>query len=167
MKKLSICLTVILIFSIFSTLSVFGAHDVKVSGYSGFYNKEVKDVKIYVNGKEYKGKYCFHNDRTMVDVWDFCQNYLLGEKNNDHNWFAVWTDISIHDRMIVQRESDGRKIVFFKGANKMQDPNDEIIDIDCTSFVYNQTNYVPLRYLCESFGYSVNWDGKTRTITVE
>ncbi len=164
MKNLGICFIILILSFVFIT-SASAADTVKVTGNTAQYLNQTNDEKIIVNGKVYKGKYCLQNDRTEIDAWDFTQNYLLGEKDDNRNWFSLSSDSE--NEIIIKRESDGRQVTFYKGSSKMKQPNKELKNLDCSSFVYQETNFVPLRYLCESFGYSVDWDGKAKTIIIE
>src|SRR5690606_2369265 len=38
---------------------------------------------------------------------------------------------------------------------------------DTPGFIYQGTTYVPLRFIAESMGHSVDWNGKTKTITTK
>jgi hypothetical protein len=44
--------------------------------------------------------------------------------------------------------------------------NGKAYKIDVTPLIKDSRTFVPLRFISEAFGYQVNWDAKTQTVTI-
>ena len=64
--------------------------------------------------------------------------------------------------------SDGTKTIRFP-IDSCQALTDDgsMIEMDTAAVIVNDRTYAPVRYLAEFFGYSVDWDGETRTVIME
>ena len=63
--------------------------------------------------------------------------------------------------------TDGVRTIFFPINSKYyRMETGEYGSMDTAAVVVNQRTFAPIRYLAEYFGYSVDWDGSTRTVVV-
>lgn len=59
----------------------------------------------------------------------------------------------------------GGQVEFIVGQ-KQYFTNGQVNNVDVAPFIENSRTYVPVRYLAEALGASVNWEGATRTVTL-
>ncbi len=64
--------------------------------------------------------------------------------------------------------SDGTKTIFFPiGGSAARTETGAAVKMDTAAVIVNDRTYAPVRYLAEFFGYTVGWDGKTRTVIIK
>ena len=96
------------------------------------------------------------NDRTMVPF-----RVIAEALGCDVDWVA--------DTKTVVMTKDGLTASMTIGANKLVISDGEIdaeVDIDTPATIINSRTMVPVRFLSEYFGFDVEWDAATRTVTV-
>lgn len=152
-------------------------------------------VKITVNGEPVKfdkdlgEPYIDENGRTMVP--------FRAVANMMENMIIMWEDYAKeasfgHSEKIVDENGETgvvtRMALFPIGTNRMlqavtvidmesaMDPNREmrgshnylrLMEMDTQSVIKDGRTYAPIRYLAETFGYTVGWDEETRTVTLD
>ncbi len=112
-------------------------------------------AKVRVNGEliEFKNQYpIIENDRTLIPIRGLLET--LGAK-------VEWD----HDNYNAVVEKDGTSVILPIGSNTAY-VNEEPIELDCSAELKNGRTMVPLRFILEQFGITVEWDGKTRTVNV-
>ncbi len=63
--------------------------------------------------------------------------------------------------------SNGTKTIYFPIDSKVARGSDgSQITMDTAAVIVNSRTYSPVRYLAEFFGYTVGWDGKTKTVII-
>lgn len=63
--------------------------------------------------------------------------------------------------------ADGTKTIYFPIDSTTARTSDGVaITMDTAAVIVNDRTYAPIRYLAEFFGFSVGWDGKTRTVQI-
>lgn len=65
----------------------------------------------------------------------------------------------------VTAEKNGTKIVLYIGRHAVS-VNGAQKTIDTTPILKSNRTFVPIRFLSETLGYSVNWDNATQTVTI-
>ncbi len=107
-------------------------------------------VNITVNGSPYEGSAFIQNSTTYVGIRQF--STLLGAKS------VTWNDKT---RTAVV-SADGLEIKVANGSGYME-ANGRYLWMENGCINKNGTIYVPIRVLCQAFGYKVDWIGSTRT----
>ncbi len=137
------------------------AGEVKISIIMGNANDDVKIVLmigsyvVYVNGDKLINDVVpvIVNDRTMLPIRIIAEN--LGA---DVDWNA-----------------DLRKVIISKGGTTIEIYIDEYIayingdpvQLDAAAFIENDRTYLQVRFISETLGCKVGWDGMTQTVTIE
>ena len=63
--------------------------------------------------------------------------------------------------------TSGTKTLYFPIDSKIAHTGDgKSIQMDTTAVIKKNRTYAPVRYLAEYFGFTVNWDGKTNTVSI-
>jgi|GEM_PF-2759779 len=63
--------------------------------------------------------------------------------------------------------SDGANAIYFAiGSKTARTGGGGMIQMDTAAVIRSDRTYAPIRYLAEFFGYSVGWDGNTRTVSL-
>ena len=64
--------------------------------------------------------------------------------------------------------TDGSRTIYFPIDGKTARTSEGgAVQMDTAAVIVNGRTYAPVRYLAEYFGYTVGWDGKTQTVSVE
>ena len=110
------------------------------------------EIKIMVSGKEIKPETpaYIENGRTMVPLRFISE--ALGEKVD---WNAETKSVIIGDN----------KAVLAIGSKEI-DANGKKITIDSPAVIKNSRTFVPLRAISEILGAKVDWDGTTKTVSI-
>lgn len=110
------------------------------------------EIRINVNGKELKPETpaYIENGRTMVPLRFISE--ALGEKVD---WKAETKTVVI----------GGNKASLAIGAKEIE-ANGKKITIDAPAIVKNARTFVPLRAISEILGAKVDWDGSSRTVSI-
>lgn len=66
---------------------------------------------------------------------------------------------SSQDKVTIQK---GSKVVVLKSGSKIAKVGSKQVTMDTSMRIVNGRAYVPLRFVSETFGYSLEWDGKNR-----
>ncbi len=103
-----------------------------------------QDAKPFING----------DDRTMVPL------RAVGEALGlTVEWLGSRREASF---------SDGTKTLYFHIDSKVARTGDgRSIVMDTAAVIVNDRTYAPVRYLAEYFGYTVEWDGASRTVIIK
>ena len=113
----------------------------------------VQKDRILINGQEYNFSQAplVINGITYVSIDDIIR--MFGAQ-------VWWNDQS----QTVGINKGSIKIAFILGSGKAR-VNGKQVGMN-PSFVYNGKTMVPLRFVSESLGMTVKWDGDTKTITI-
>jgi len=115
---------------------------------------------VYVNGEEHMLDVAPFIDkaagRTMVPL-RFIAEVLGYEVKWDGN-----------TRTITIKDADNYIIFLMdkKGIAKTAVVNNQVVVLDAPARIVNGRTFVPIRFVAETFGLEVQWDGKTRTVTL-
>ena len=64
--------------------------------------------------------------------------------------------------------TDGKRTIYFPIGNNVARTSDGgTVQMDTSAVIVNGRTYAPVRYLAEFFGYTVDWDGVSRTVIVK
>lgn len=69
------------------------------------------------------------------------------------------------DQQIIHIEYDGTVISLVIGV-PLAFQNGGAVGLDTAPVIINERTFIPVRFVAESFGYSVDWDGETQTVTI-
>lgn len=119
------------------------------------YRPMYSEVKVFVDGNEIVSDQSalLMNSRTMVPLRAIFEK--LGAE-------VFWND----ETKTVKAVKDGKEIELTIGMNHMRSGK-MIVYLDVAPLLFNSRTLVPLRAVSEAFDCKVNWDGDTRTVTVE
>ena len=101
-------------------------------------------------------------------------------KSNDNNYivndrvFVLARDVAESLGAIVEWQQETKEvtirldnqIISFNIDSFTADVNDEIKVMDAMPFLKNERTYVPIRFLSENLGFSVQWDGINRIVDI-
>ena len=59
-----------------------------------------------------------------------------------------------------------KKIVILRIGNKQAEVNGSLVQLDAPPTIINGRTMVPLRFVSETFGAEIGWDGKEQKITL-
>ena len=172
-KSAAVLLTGILAFSCFGT--VFAAETkVTVNGAPVVFT----DAKPFVdeNGRTLVPLRPIANALGMEVAWDaqnqvaaFTEYYSMDAFGEIVGEAEEMIDIEILSLTVNFRI--GSEVLSASGAVVMDDGTEVVVEesmeMDTAPVVKDGRTYAPLRYLAESFGYDVGWDGMTSTVTIE
>lgn len=119
------------------------------------YRPMYSEVKVIVDGNEIVSDQSalLMNSRTMVPLRAIFEK--LGAE-------VFWND----ETKTVKAVKDGKEIELTIEMNHMR-VGTEIVYLDVAPLLFNSRTLVPLRAVSEAFDCKVNWDGDTRTVTVD
>jgi len=151
MKKLGLCLTVFL-FAVIAFASVANAAQ-NIT--------ETPDVKIIIDGE--KGTYSdvtiIADGRTLLPLREVLTK--LGVQNDDEH--IIWDGAK---RSVTVKKDD--KVIYLEVGNTVATVNGKEFTIDVPPIIYAKNNrtYIPARFVAESLGKEVVWDGDTRSVLI-
>lgn len=62
--------------------------------------------------------------------------------------------------------SDDTRTIRFSIGSSQALTDSGTVEMDTAAVIVNDRTYAPVRYLAEFFGYTVDWDGKSRTVII-
>ncbi|MBQ8475332.1 MAG: cell wall hydrolase [Clostridia bacterium] len=110
-------------------------------------------VGVTVNGAAYQGTAFLYNETTYIGIRQF--SMLLGA--NSVEWEAESKTATV--------EAETLSLSARYGSNYLI-ANGRYLWIENGVIIENGTMYVPIRVLCQAFGYGVVWDDSTKTAVV-
>lgn len=139
MKK--IILTAIMIAMIFSTSAVYGGNN----------------ITVMVNGKQVVSDTpaVIVSGTTMLPFRAIFN--ALGVDDNSIKWNQSSKSIEVRS---------GGKYIFLVIGNPGAVLDDKLITLNAAPYIENGRTMVPVRFVSESLGADVQWDQKTKTVTV-
>jgi hypothetical protein len=116
------------------------------------------DIKILLNGSylEFDAAPEIVQDRTFVPL-----RAIAEALDSTVNWIEDSKSIELTKGNVTTVLSIGSTDVSIRTADTTQAST-----IDAEPYIKNDRTMVPLRFISESFGMNVDWDGDTRTVTV-
>ncbi|HHV99539.1 MAG TPA: copper amine oxidase N-terminal domain-containing protein [Clostridiaceae bacterium] len=150
MKKLALSF-IVCVFVVFFAVSFACAGDNIV---------EVPNLKIIIDGKlsELKDVPISVNQRTLLPLRELAEK--LGIPNDDEH--IIWNN----KEKSVTITKDSLKI-YLKQGSKTVYVNGDPIELDVAPVGYiNSRTYIPFRFMAETLGKKVIWDGKTQSIFI-
>lgn len=111
---------------------------------------------IWVNREkiEYEAAPFIQNSRTMVPIRIIIENLICGA---EVEWDPVKQTVSIN--------ADDLRIVLQVGKS-VANVNGKIVPLDAPPIIRNGRTFLPIRFVAETLGAVVEWDGKTQDITI-
>lgn len=123
------------------------------------------------------GSYCGAAAETEVSVWFEGERIIFPDAQPVHTGTRVlipvrgffekidvtvdWNSVS---RTVIIKD-DSREIMM-EADNRAVLNNGVVEYLDCSVIIRSNRAFVPIRYISESFGYDVKWDGKTKSVHV-
>lgn len=151
MKKLLFATLVFTSMLVFSTFSVMAEAEIV----------EAPNVKIVIDGAMdvYENTPLIIEGRTMLPLRELLVN--LGVTNDDEH--IIWNN----DERSVTVVTEDQTIVLQVGNNEAT-VNGETITLDVAPMIYAKYDrtYIPVRFVSESLGKKVVWDGSTTTVLI-
>ena len=104
-------------------------------------------------------------------IWTDAEPYV----NKDSRTMVPFRAIADALGLTVDWNSSTREAIFSNGSKTIYFPLDSktartsiggTVTMDTAAISVNGRSYAPVRYLAEFFGYTVTWDGKTRTVGI-
>ena len=110
-------------------------------------------IKLIVDDKVIPAETVTINDRTLIPL-----RALMESTGAEVNW--------LHESWSADVTKDGKTINVKIDSNIMTTPNGNV-EMDVAPILHNgDTTYVPLRAICEEYGFKVEWDEGTKTILI-
>jgi uncharacterized protein YkwD len=112
------------------------------------------DILVYLNGvrRAYNPAPFIKNDRALVPVRSICEELGAVVKWNPETYKVE----------IVKEDS----IITFNIGSRKAMVNNRSVDIDVPAEIHQDKTFVPLRFVSEVLGYSVDWDGVMRMVII-
>ncbi|TYQ15039.1 UNVERIFIED_CONTAM: copper amine oxidase-like protein [Acetivibrio alkalicellulosi] len=113
------------------------------------------DITVLVNGEkvEFDRQPYIKDGRTMVPI------RFISERMGCE---VIWQGLA---QMVVIRKGD--TIIVLQIGNTKVYLNDEAMEIDVAPEIQIDRTMVPLRFISETLGANVGWNGSTRTVTID
>lgn len=115
-------------------------------------------VHVSVDGREVQWAdavpFIDGNSRTMVPLRAVAE--ALGLKVD---WYAQTREAEFTDGV--------KTLIFPIGSSTARTGSGRPVQMDTEAVIVNDRTYAPVRYLAEFFGYSVGWDGATKTVLIQ
>lgn len=103
-----------------------------------------------------------NNDRTLVPLRAVAEALGINANWDGVNRQAIFNSDT---QFIVFRIDNNIALSYnFDGVDQT---NLKEIEMDTRAVIVNDRTYAPVRYLAEYFGYSVDWNGETRTVIIK
>jgi len=122
---------------------------------------ESPDVKIVIDGQvgTYDDVPLIVNNRTMLPLRAVLTN--LGVANDDEH--IIWNNEERSVTVVTDTQT-----IWLQVDNATALVNDEAIQLDVAPMIYSDNNrtYIPARFVSESLGKKVVWDGSTTTVLI-
>ena len=119
--------------------------------------KQASGITVTVNGEAVPWTdatpFIDDNDRTMVPLRAVADAMRLGVNWDENTREASFT-------------GSGKTITFPIDSSTARTSDGETVTMDTAAVIVNDRTYAPIRYLAEYFGYGVDWDPATRTVTI-
>lgn len=151
MKKISLCL-IVFVMSCAFFMTFVNAEDNIV---------ESPKVKIVIDGQigNYTDVPLVVNNRTMLPLREVLTN--LGVQNDDEH--IIWNNIKKSITIVSET-----KTIVLEVGNKIARVNDDEVMLDVAPIIYSKNNrtYIPARFLAESLGKKVIWDGSSTSVLI-
>ena len=109
-------------------------------------------IKLYINNREVKCDVApmIVNDRTLVPARVVFENLKA-----EVDWDATSRRVFI---------TSGDKSIVFKIGSTQAVINDNPVAMDCAPLIVDDRTMVPIRFVSENLGYTVNWDGTAKKV---
>lgn len=158
MKKLNFSIILCMIIMVLTAQAAIASDNVK----------ENPDLKIMINGKigEYTDTPIIINERTLLPLRALLIN--LGIKNDEQHiiWDKTDRSITIFDE--GNKETGEKPVkVFLKIDSTNAFVNDKAVALDAPAILYKDRTYIPARFIAQSLGREVVWDGETSTVLIQ
>lgn len=121
--------------------------------------EESPDLKIEIDGKvsTYENVPILVNERTLLPFREVLVN--LGVRNDkDH---IIWNDKEQSVTVL-----DGINKVYLKIENTTAYVNGKPVTLDAAPVIYKERTYVPVRFVSQSLGKEVAWDGASKKVFI-
>ncbi|NLD49376.1 MAG: copper amine oxidase N-terminal domain-containing protein [Clostridiaceae bacterium] len=122
---------------------------------------ESPKVKIIIDGQigKYEDVPIIVNGRTMLPLREVLVN--LGVENDDQH--IIWDGVK--KSVTVKKDS---KTIYLEAGSKTAsvDGKDITLDVEPMVYVKNNRTYIPARFVAESLGKKVIWDGSTTSVLI-
>lgn len=111
-------------------------------------------IKLYIDGKHIESDIApmIVNDRTMVPARVVFEHF-----NADVEWIAKTRQVVI--------TTDDIKMVFKIGSTTAK-VNNKDKQLDCAPLIVSDRTMIPIRFVSETLGCTVEWDGVTKKVTI-
>ena len=111
-------------------------------------------IKLYINNREVKCDVApmIVNDRTLVPARVVFENLKA-----EVDWDATSRRVFI---------TSGDKSIVFKIGSTQAVINDNPVVMDCAPLIVDDRTMVPIRFVSENLGYTVNWDGTAKKVSI-
>ncbi len=136
------------------------AGGVAVTSFAAGKVTESPDIKIAIDGKigQYTDVPILQDGRTLLPLRAVLEK--LGVQNDDNHiiWDAQTKSITIN--------KDSKKI-FLQVGNKKAQVDESDLELDVPPVIYKNRTYIPARFVAESLGKKVVWDGETKSVLIK
>lgn len=120
---------------------------------------ELPDVKIVIDGKigTYNNTPISMNDRTLLPLKEILVNLGVQDDNEHIIWNA--------DERSVTIKKDSKEIILKIGSDKATVNGEELV-LDASPVIYKDKTYIPVKFVAQSLGKKVVWDGSSQCVLI-
>ncbi|KNY27025.1 copper amine oxidase N-terminal domain-containing protein [Pseudobacteroides cellulosolvens] len=136
------------------------AGGVAVTSFAAGKITESPDIKIAIDGKigRYTDVPIMQDGRTLLPLRAVLEK--LGVQNDDSH--IIWEP----QEKSITINKDSKKI-FLQVGNKKAQVDESSFELDVPPVIYKSRTYIPARFVAESLGKKVVWDGKTKSVLIK
>lgn len=136
------------------------AGGVAVTSFAADKITESPDIKIAIDGKigRYADVPITQGGRTLLPLRAVLEN--LGVQNDDSH--IIWEP----QEKSITINKDSKKI-FLQVGNEKAQVDESDLKLDVPPVIYKNRTYIPARFVAESLGKKVVWDGKTKSVLIK
>ncbi len=120
---------------------------------------ESPDIKIVIdsNRKDIKNTPIIVDGRTMLPLREIAAQIGVTDDDEHIKWNPGQKTIYL---------ADGDTVINLKIDDKTATINSEKVNLDVAPIIYADRTYIPVRFVSQSFGREVVWDGSTKSVFI-
>ena len=120
---------------------------------------ESPNVKIVIDGQigTYKNPPISLNGRTLLPLKEILVNLGVQDDNEHIQWNSAERSVTI--------VKDSQKLYLKIGSDKATVDSEEVV-LDAAPIIYKDKTYIPVKFVAQSLGKKVIWDGSSKSVLI-